>query len=149
MLQQHILRELYKFCDRWNCGHILASFSLRSLNVFFWLVDNNLFKPGHSNRYNLVCTSIEHLDQPAFTRSLIKFFALGTLEWVTKIPIILHIVSDESFLYAHTTLYLMLYIDSYWPRCTVGSVTGNRCESDCRSRGRKFDPGPVSYFRGD
>ena len=25
----------------------------------------------------------------------------------------------------------------------------NRCESDCRSRGREFDPSPVQYFRGD
>ena len=35
------------------------------------------------------------------------------------------------------------------PRSTVGNVSGNRCESDCRSRGREFDPGPVPYFRGD
>ena len=34
-------------------------------------------------------------------------------------------------------------------RSAVGSMSGNRCESDCRSRGRKFDPGPVPYFRGD
>ena len=31
----------------------------------------------------------------------------------------------------------------------VGNVSGYRCESDCRSRGREFDPGPVSYFHGD
>ena len=31
----------------------------------------------------------------------------------------------------------------------VGFVSGNRCESDWRSRGREFDPGPVPYFRGD
>ena len=30
-----------------------------------------------------------------------------------------------------------------------GNVSGNRCESDCRSRGRAFDPSPVPYFRGD
>ena len=35
------------------------------------------------------------------------------------------------------------------PSSTVGNVSGNRCESDCRSRGREFDPGPVQYFRGD
>ena len=29
------------------------------------------------------------------------------------------------------------------PRSAVGNVSGNRCESDCRSRGREFDPGPV------
>ena len=34
------------------------------------------------------------------------------------------------------------------PRSAVGNVSGYRCESDCRSRGRKFDPGPVPYFRG-
>ena len=27
-------------------------------------------------------------------------------------------------------------------------MSGNRCESDCRSRGREFDPGPVPCFRG-
>ena len=35
------------------------------------------------------------------------------------------------------------------PRSAVGNVSGNRCKSDCRSRGRKFNPGPVPYFRGD
>ena len=34
-------------------------------------------------------------------------------------------------------------------RSAVSNVSGNRCESDCRSRGREFDPGPVPYFRGD
>ena len=33
------------------------------------------------------------------------------------------------------------------PRSAVGNVSGNRCEFDCRSRGREFDPGPVPYFR--
>ena len=31
----------------------------------------------------------------------------------------------------------------------VGNVSGNSGESDCRSRGRELDPGPVPYFRGD
>ena len=35
------------------------------------------------------------------------------------------------------------------PRSAVGNLSGNRCKSDCRSRGREFDPGPVLYFRGD
>ena len=34
-------------------------------------------------------------------------------------------------------------------RSAVGNVSGNRYESDCRSRGREFDPGPVPYIRGD
>ena len=44
------------------------------------------------------------------------------------------------------TLYKM---DKTGPRSAVGNVSGNRCESDCRSRGREFDPAPVPYFRGD
>ena len=35
------------------------------------------------------------------------------------------------------------------PCSAVGNVSGYRCESDCRSRGSDFDPGPVLYFRGD
>ena len=35
------------------------------------------------------------------------------------------------------------------PCSTVGNVSGSKCESDCRSRGREFDPGSVPYFRGD
>ena len=32
------------------------------------------------------------------------------------------------------------------PRSAVGNVSGNRCQSDCRSRGCEFDPGPVHTF---
>ena len=32
-----------------------------------------------------------------------------------------------------------------WPHSAVGNMSGNRCESDCRSRGREFDPGAVPY----
>ena len=35
------------------------------------------------------------------------------------------------------------------PRRAVCNASGNRCESDCRSRGHEFDPGPVPYFHGD
>ena len=35
------------------------------------------------------------------------------------------------------------------PRSAVGNVSGYRCVSDCRSRGREFDPGSVPYFLGD
>ena len=35
------------------------------------------------------------------------------------------------------------------PPSAVGNVSGYRCEVDCRSRGREFDPGLVPYFRGD
>ena len=32
------------------------------------------------------------------------------------------------------------------PRSAVGNVSDNRCESDCRSRGREFDPGRSHIF---
>ena len=35
------------------------------------------------------------------------------------------------------------------PHSAVGNMSDYRCASDCRSRGREFDPGPVPYFRGD
>ena len=47
------------------------------------------------------------------------------------------------------------YIDNLYnqirsgPHSAVGNVSGNRWESDCRSKGSEFDPGPVPYFRGD
>ena len=42
-----------------------------------------------------------------------------------------------------------LPIRSAGPRSAVGNMSGYRCVSGCRSRGREFDPGPVPYFRGD
>ena len=45
-----------------------------------------------------------------------------------------------------TLIHLALHTG---PRSAVGNVSGYRCVSDCRSRAREFDPGPVPYFRGD
>ena len=39
--------------------------------------------------------------------------------------------------------------DAAGPRNAAGNVSGYRCMSDCRSRGRELDPGPVPHFRGD
>ena len=37
------------------------------------------------------------------------------------------------------------------PRSAVGNVSGNRWESDCRSRGRELDPGlvPITFVEID
>ena len=48
---------------------------------------------------------------------------------------------DEKTLEKHLNLYR--------PRTAVGNVSGNRCESDFRFRGRELDPGLILYFRGD
>ena len=49
------------------------------------------------------------------------------------------------------TLTLFHFHGNPWagPRSAVGHVSGYRCVSDCRSRGREFDPGRDPYFRGD
>ena len=41
------------------------------------------------------------------------------------------------------------FLISQPPGRITGKVSGNRCESDCRSRGSEFDLGLVPYFRGD
>ena len=57
-----------------------------------------------------------------------------------------YITTNHLVLVHHTEL-LTTYLAG--PRSAVGNVSGYRCVSDCRSRGREFDPGPVPYFRGD
>ena len=51
------------------------------------------------------------------------------------------------YLYFRFSVYIVILLAG--PRSAVGNVSGYRCVSDCRSRGREFDPGPVPYFRGD
>ena len=53
-----------------------------------------------------------------------------------------------SYMTAHVLLILLNKVRA-GPRSAVGNMSGYRCVSDCRSRGREFDPGPVPYFRGD
>ena len=56
------------------------------------------------------------------------------------------VISQFLFIIEQQTYY---QIEAAGPRSAVGNVSGYRCVSDCRSRGREFDPGPVPYFRGD
>ena len=50
-------------------------------------------------------------------------------------------VSEDIMVYSDNMSLVAKH--SNGPRSAVGS------ESDCRSSGRKFDPSPVPYFRGD
>ena len=59
----------------------------------------------------------------------------------------LYSVLDNIFI--RVDLKLNPWICSQTRICCQTNVSGNRCESDCRSRGREFDPRPVPYFRGD
>ena len=60
-----------------------------------------------------------------------------------------HLLIITYYLLLITYYLLLITYHITGPRSAVSNVSGNRCESDCRSRGRKFDPGPVPYFRGD
>ena len=43
-------------------------------------------------------------------------------------------------------LPFLTIIHTTWLRSAFGNVSGNRCESDCRSSGHKLDPGRSKTF---
>ena len=64
------------------------------------------------------------------------------------------------YMYVNVNYMIKIQLKPEQNRCTPCShetnslpgriaQSGNRCEYDCRSRGREFDPGSVPYFRGD
>ena len=59
---------------------------------------------------------------------------------------IVYFLVELNFIISYCKMLNILFTG---PHSTVGNVSGYRCVSDCRSRGREFDPGPVPYFRGD
>ena len=58
-------------------------------------------------------------------------------------------MSSVLYVQCPASVYFHLLLLYTGPHSTVANVPGNRCESDCRSRGREFDPSQVPYFRGD
>ena len=58
----------------------------------------------------------------------------------------LYFKTGRTSIYASYTRFIPIHTGR---RSAVGNVCGYRCVSDCRSRGREFNPGPVPYFRGD
>ena len=56
---------------------------------------------------------------------------------------------DGSHIKRQTTVVAYFNRQKGEERSAVGNLSGYRCEADCRSRGREFDPGPVPYLRGD
>ena len=59
-----------------------------------------------------------------------------------------NLTCDERF-NAKTNMSSHQYTHFTGPRSAVCNVSGNRCESDCRSRGCELGPGSVPYFCGD
>ena len=66
-----------------------------------------------------------------------------------KQPVVIKIFILSIFEWPFYTGFSVVHIVRTGPRSAVGNVSGYRCVSDCRSRGREFDPGPVPYFLGD
>ena len=91
-----------------------------------------------SNNYNIVSSficwnqNIVHMKNYFFLTSGAEILLLFILAKVSAIPKHVDLLNKKT-----------------GPRSAVGNVSGYRCVSDCRSRGREFDPGPVPYFRGD
>ena len=67
-----------------------------------------------------------------------KNFVLSVFEWLFYTGFTVNAIGQRTRLFRKKG-----------PCSAVGNVSGNRCESDCRSRGRQFDPCPVLHFRGD
>ena len=42
--------------------------------------------------------------------------------------------------------HFVVYMPITGPHSAVGNVSGYRCVSDCRSRGREFDPDPDNFY---
>ena len=56
---------------------------------------------------------------------------------------------DDSCTERYETVVFLLPNSVQQNVCNSNDMNVRECVSDCRSRGREFDPGPVPYFRGD
>ena len=87
--------------------------------------------------------------------NILPFYTPTAPRWVQKVKLFQNMVMLHIKLKGikrgikHTYSALLYTHGPTGPRSAVGNVSGYRCVSDCRSRGREFDPGPVPYFRGD
>ena len=90
----------------------------------------------------LASTLFSKEDISGLSRTLIKAFYACILMTDQNI------VDFQIFLIIFTFVTYLSTCDT-GPRSAVGNVSGYRCVSDCSSRGRELDPGPVPYFRGD
>ena len=60
-----------------------------------------------------------------------------------------HTIYFDQILHSNACQHCLITGMGTGPRSAVGNMSDYKCVSDCRSRGREFDPGPVLYFRGD
>ena len=130
----------------------------RNCNLNVGAVDTNL----RHNKQNSIMFQIDSLNSQVHNFQKLKNISLNAVN--TEAPeghfnlliityylllITYHLLLITYYLLLITYYLLLITYHITGPRSAVSNVSGNRCESDCRSRGRKFDPGPVPYFRGD
>ena len=75
-------------------------------------------------------------------------------DWLVLLPLLhklLHNVGYQGIETLTSKHNIWLTTETHLSHCVVavGNMSGNRCESVCRSRGREFNPGTVPYFRRD
>ena len=87
------------------------------------------------------------VSQGRVVSSKIVIRAVDTISLYSRSLLIYNYFSKDTHqmsLYCDLRMFLGLFNAFHTgPRITVGNV------SDCRSRGREFDPGSVPYFSGD
>ena len=123
---------------------LLRSKSIIAMSFFFSFV-----LPGHGFWVYLYKISVKdvcgYFQCASFPR-----LEIGKVVWVLSFDL-LRIRINTAFRYSYVISVFRHFLDKIktGPRSAVGNVSGYRCVSDCRSRGREFDPGMVPYFYGD
>ena len=111
-------------------------FLAKIVNIFLPTSFNICF--GCSKKTSHLAGSFEHLEHILWLRNKKINFVLRTV--LTKVLCALITI-------ASSPKHLAVLFTGW--HSTVGNMSGNRFKSDCRSRGREFDPRQVPYFRGD
>ena len=125
-----------------------ASVTLLFVFIFFLFFIFMKFSPKCRAKKLGMIKTVHH-----FGKSLLIFFIrkgpiFGTKSGLRK-PLQMYTIFLYRFAVGIEISFHHSQQKSTGPRSAVGNVSGYRCVSDCRSRGREFDPGPVPYFRGD
>ena len=106
--------------------------------------------PGMGQRYLTLGRSTKalkslHIPTVLHQSSLLSYTRYGG-GWRLKFKPLVPLDTSHCLQEAFWACAIILYTG---PHRAVGTVSGCRCKSDCRSRAREFDPGPVPYFRRD
>ena len=117
------------------------------------MCDQQSLRSACAQSHQSLCKSLEYsMIVKLLTEHHLEFLSLrgGCRGWSESTRSICHIVGNlihVHWLIYQSRLYSMNSITSIFDVSVWGNVSGYRYVSDCRSRGREFDPVPVPYFR--